>query len=183
MTTKTLSERLTDLVTSWQKRENELIDWLTGSKDGGPQSDGKYPLTTRNGDIRHVMSPAAVADMVSGPAAEAKDEANAAKMSAKTATTAAEDALSQANEAQLAQSGAENDANRAENARDEAENAESNVRTRTSKHFPDSQTMLIPNATTVAHIGDQSHGAFGWDDTYFYIHTTQGVKRIPLESI
>ena len=183
MTTKTLTERLTELVTTWQQRENELIDWLTGSKDGGPESDGKYPLTTRSGDVRHIMSPAAVADMVSGPAAKAEDEASAAKQSALTATKSAEDSLSYSQASEEARSAAQNDADRAERARSQAENAESNVRTRANKHFPNTKTFRVPNKTGKNALQDMDPGTFGWDDNYLYVRTTNSVKRIPLESI
>lgn len=184
MTTNTeLTEQLRDLVDKWQGRENELIDWLTGRVDGGPNGDGKYPLTTRNGDTRYVMCPEAVADMVSGPAADSLEYALQASSEASDASISAKDAREYLEQAKDAQEAAENAESRAQRSQEYAESSESNIRTRTRLHFPDTKTVRVPNQTSITSMNDADEGSIGWDNDYLYIKTNHGTKRVPLQSI
>lgn len=66
-----LAIQMESLVQAWSRREREYAAWNAGAPDGGPQGDGRYPLTDALGVVRLVLSPAALADGVSGPAATA----------------------------------------------------------------------------------------------------------------
>lgn len=178
-----LTEQLRDLVDKWQGRENELIDWLTGRADGGPNGDGKYPLTTRNGDTRYVMCPEAVADMVAGPAEESRQAASEADSHADDAHHFTNQAESHSNRAKDAQEAAENAESRAQRSQEYAESSESNIRTRTRLHFPDTKTVRVPNQTSITSMNDADEGSIGWDNDYLYVKTNHGTKRVPLQSI
>ena len=45
-----------------QMRDVEMTNWLSGTKDGGPNSDGRYPFTTVSGQQRLVPCPALLGD-------------------------------------------------------------------------------------------------------------------------
>lgn len=68
MSTSQLMAQVTALLSSWNEREREFRDWLAGTATGGPNGDGKYPLTNANGDTFLVDCPAKLADTVAGPA-------------------------------------------------------------------------------------------------------------------
>lgn len=80
-----LAAQITDLITKWGIREDQMHDWLGGTVDGGPNNDGKYPLTDAGGTTYLVECPALLADNVTGPTALAE----AAKVAAETARDAA----------------------------------------------------------------------------------------------
>nr|WP_175428721.1 pyocin knob domain-containing protein [Azospirillum argentinense] len=48
---------LMTMVGKWQTREDQYDDWLAGEPDGGPNGDGRYPLTDSKGATRLVTSP------------------------------------------------------------------------------------------------------------------------------
>jgi len=48
---------LMTMVAKWQTREDQYDDWVAGEPDGGPNGDGKYPLTDSKGVTRLVTSP------------------------------------------------------------------------------------------------------------------------------
>lgn len=89
-----LSAQMNDLIARWNVREDEFRAWLTGTSTGGPNGDGKYPLTDANGNVYNIASPAKLEDQVEGPAAlslaaqllaeAARDAAQAAQAAAKT---------------------------------------------------------------------------------------------------
>jgi hypothetical protein len=85
MSTSQLMAQVTALLSSWNEREREFRDWLAGTATGGPNGDGKYPLTNANGDTFLVDCPAKLADTVAGPAGVSLE-----------AQEAAEEALAQA---------------------------------------------------------------------------------------
>ena len=68
-----LADKISELVDRWNLREDEMIDWLNGTVDGGPNNDGTYPITDGQGTTTYVYAPAALEDTVDGPAGEAKD--------------------------------------------------------------------------------------------------------------
>ena len=68
-----LAKRISELIDRWNLREDEMLDWLSGTVDGGPSGDGKYPITDGQDETHHVLSPEALVDTVDGPAGEAKD--------------------------------------------------------------------------------------------------------------
>jgi hypothetical protein len=67
-----LAASITSLLTAWNAREAEFRAWLGGAVGGGSNSDGRYPLSDATGHSILVLSPAALADTVSGPAALAE---------------------------------------------------------------------------------------------------------------
>ncbi|WP_376967503.1 LamG-like jellyroll fold domain-containing protein (plasmid) [Azospirillum sp. A26] len=53
-----LAAEIAAMVAKWAVREDQYDDWLGGSPNGGPNADGKYPLTDSKGVTRLVESPA-----------------------------------------------------------------------------------------------------------------------------
>lgn len=53
-----LANEIAAMVAKWAVREDQYDDWLGGSPNGGPNADGKYPLTDSKGVTRLVESPA-----------------------------------------------------------------------------------------------------------------------------
>lgn len=53
-----LASEIAAMVAKWAVREDQYDDWLGGSPNGGPNADGKYPLTDSKGVTRLVESPA-----------------------------------------------------------------------------------------------------------------------------
>lgn len=68
VTNSNLGHRMTKVVDQWKTREDEITAWQGGTKTGGPNSDGKYPLTDPDGVTHLVYSPAAIADFAGGGA-------------------------------------------------------------------------------------------------------------------
>ena len=52
-----LAAQVTDLLGRWNATFDELSDWMTGTPDGGPNSDGRYPLTDSLGSTELFFSP------------------------------------------------------------------------------------------------------------------------------
>ncbi len=76
-----LAQQVSTLVDLWNQREREFRDWLGGTATGGPQGDGRYPLTNGLGVTSLVACPASLASTVTGPGASA----SAAKLAAEAA--------------------------------------------------------------------------------------------------
>jgi hypothetical protein len=99
-----LSAQIVELMTRWNAQQDQLADWLTGSPAGGPNSDGRYPLTNAEGETQLFLSLPAVINQVTGPAASAasaRDAASLASSLAQAAKVAAEAARDVAVTAQL----------------------------------------------------------------------------------
>lgn len=71
ITNAQLASQVSSLVSSWRAREAQYRAWIGGAADGGPEGDGRFPLTDGRGATYMVESPARLVDMVSGPAATA----------------------------------------------------------------------------------------------------------------
>ncbi|WRQ08265.1 hypothetical protein JDBV08_00490 [Mycobacterium phage jiawei] len=69
ITNAQLASQVSSLVSTWRSREAQYKAWIGGTADGGPEGDGRYPLTDGKGLTYMVESPARLRDMVSGPAA------------------------------------------------------------------------------------------------------------------
>lgn len=98
-----ITAQIVDLLTRWDARQDQLDDWLTGAPTGGPNGDGRYPLTNASGVTGLFLSLPSVIAQVAGPAAlagAARDDAEAAAALAQAAKAAAEFAKSAAEEAQ-----------------------------------------------------------------------------------
>lgn len=104
LTNAQLAERISDLIDLWRNREQEFQAWLAGVADGGPDGDGRYPLTDTLGVVRLTKSPARLEADVDGLVSSAlvyRDDSQAAASqaadSAAAAAASAADALAQRN--------------------------------------------------------------------------------------
>jgi hypothetical protein len=96
-----LSAQIVDLMTRWNAQQDQMADWLTGDPAGGPNGDGRYPLTNAEGETELFLSLPAILDQVSGPAAAAASAQQAAETAAalaEAARIAAQAAQSAAND-------------------------------------------------------------------------------------
>lgn len=100
-----LSAQLVDLMTRWNAQQDQFSDWLTGGPAGGPNGDGRYPLTNAEGVTEIFPSLPSILNQVSGPAANAL----AAQQAAETAAALAEAARIAAQAAQAAADGLRSD--------------------------------------------------------------------------
>ncbi|WP_242076583.1 tail fiber domain-containing protein [Brevundimonas diminuta] len=101
VTNSALAQQIADLIQSTEARDAKLRGWIGGSAIGGPNNDGRYPLSDALGQEHLLPSPARLTDMVTGPAAAAavaRDQALAAKSAVDLAANQTENnrALSQA---------------------------------------------------------------------------------------
>lgn len=87
----------TDVLTRWNEREAEFRNWQAGTATGGPNADGRYPLTNGSNETFLVACPAKLADTVSGPAVLSQ----AAQVAAEVAQAASVTASTQANNSRL----------------------------------------------------------------------------------
>lgn len=85
-----LSQQIIDLLAAWNEREAQFRAWLAGTSTGGPNSDGRYPLSDATGDTQLVDCPAKLADTVGGPAGLAEQARQLAE-TAKAQTFTARD--------------------------------------------------------------------------------------------
>lgn len=123
LTNAALAQKVNSLLTLWREREVQFREWLNGTVDGGPNGDGKYPLSDQLGHTQLVPSPAALADLVSGPAGAASDAADEAASSADAAASSAAAASTSASNAFNHETGALSAKDAAEVAQSAAENA------------------------------------------------------------
>lgn len=86
-TNSELAQQIADLITYWSTFNQEYSNWAGGAVDGGPSSDGLYPLTDWAGVESLVPCPAKLADDVSGYVGDASGHATAAAASAAAALT------------------------------------------------------------------------------------------------
>jgi len=82
-----LAQKISDLIDYWSSFNEEYSDWLGGAVDGGPSSDGEYPLTDYTGNETLVKSPSKLQDDVDNITSGATAQANAAAASAAAALT------------------------------------------------------------------------------------------------
>ena len=101
----------TEVLALWNEREAEFRNWQGGTADGGPNLDGRYPLTNGSNETYLVACPAKLADTVSGPAVLSE----AAQVAAEAAQVLAEAANTQATNSRVL---AENHKTAAQAARD-----------------------------------------------------------------
>jgi len=91
-----LAQKISNLIDYWSSFVQEYDNWLGGTVDGGPGSDGKYPLTNWAGVETLVDSPAKLADNVSGYVGLASASEAAAAASAAAAATSESNASTSA---------------------------------------------------------------------------------------
>ena len=91
-----LAGEIAAMVAKWAVREDQYDDWLGGSPNGGPNGDGKYPLTDSKGVTRLVESPARLLQLLDDGVVEhaaqiiaaIEDDVAAARQAATEATAA-----------------------------------------------------------------------------------------------
>jgi hypothetical protein len=83
-----LAAKVDNLIQRWSVREDEYQAWVGGAANGGPNADGKFPVTDPEGTVHMIESPAALAAMVTGPAGSV-NAALAAALVARDAAQAA----------------------------------------------------------------------------------------------
>lgn len=86
LTNSYLAGKLNTTTDYWIMFINQLRDWLAGEADGGPEDDGRYPLTNGLGVTFMVQCPAKLASTIEGPSADAV----AAQLAAEAAQEIAE---------------------------------------------------------------------------------------------
>lgn len=98
ITNAALALSMSDLIAHWQDVQDEFQAWINGTVGGGPNSNGKYPLTDYLNVVRLTTCPAQlVSDSSAIPGAAAS--ATAAAASATAAATSATTATTQASSA------------------------------------------------------------------------------------
>jgi len=122
-----IASQVSTLITSWQNREDQYRAWLGGVANGGPNGDGRYPLTDVMGTVHLTPCPAALSDTVGGPAAAAGAALAASIAARDVAATEAASSEAQRVLAEAARSAALTARDQALLARDGAQNAEANA--------------------------------------------------------
>jgi hypothetical protein len=84
---------MSSLIDNWRIYMGQLKDWLAGSPTGGPNGDGKYPLTDSSGTTYYVACPAAMEGTVAGTVGSAEAHAADALAASLVASGARVDAL------------------------------------------------------------------------------------------
>lgn len=119
ITNAALALSMSDLIAHWQDVQDEFQAWINGTVGGGPNSNGKYPLTDYLNVVHLTTCPAQlVSDSSAIPgaassAAAAASSATAAATSASTATTQASSASTSASTATTQASAASSSASAA----------------------------------------------------------------------
>lgn len=73
-----LAAQVTELLALQAARDTEFGEWIAGTAAGGPNSDGRYPLTNPSGTTQLLECPAKLADNVLGPTATAQSASDSA---------------------------------------------------------------------------------------------------------
>lgn len=105
-----LAARLSGVLGRWQANQDQFAAWLGGSATGGPEGDGRYPLTDALGDTRLLECPARLLVLVEGLVdavvasviADVEAHAAAAVAGGVAAETARDDAQTAQTQAQAA---------------------------------------------------------------------------------
>tara|TARA_B100001939_G_scaffold342295_1_gene353231 strand:- start:7644 stop:10190 length:2547 start_codon:yes stop_codon:yes gene_type:complete len=87
ITNAQLAKKISDLIEFFNSREAEFQTWLSGPAGGGDASDGKYPLTDFNGNVRYTKSPAQLEQDVSGLVSSAFSYKESAEIAASNAAS------------------------------------------------------------------------------------------------
>jgi len=123
-----LAQQLQTTITAWNANQAQFADWLGGVVEGGPNHDGRYPLTNALGVETLVSCPAAIIDAVSGPAAQAEIAKLAADASASASASSATSADASKVLAEAAKNAAITARVQAQTAQSNAANHEANAR-------------------------------------------------------
>jgi hypothetical protein len=123
ITNTALAQAMSDLIAHWQDFQDEHQAWLAGTVGGGPNSDGKYPLTDYLDVTTLVTCPAQLEEDVESLVAGAQGYADDAEASATAAAASAATATTQAGLAATARTNAETAETNAETAQAAAESA------------------------------------------------------------
>ncbi len=77
-----LAARMSELITRWRVYTDQMKDWLAGTPDGGPEGNGKYPLTDATGITYMILCPAAQEALVTSTVGGVGDNAERAEAAA-----------------------------------------------------------------------------------------------------
>lgn len=66
-----LATQVANALTRWNAELGQLADWLGGSPTGGPNLDGRYPLTNAESETELFLCLPALIDTINGPAGQA----------------------------------------------------------------------------------------------------------------
>jgi len=115
-----LAAQINALLQKWNAREAEFRDWLGGDATGGPNGDGKFPLTDASGRTILVPSPALLADTVEGPAGLSREAQVSSEAARDEARGHRDQAAADAAVANASRSAAQDAKNLAKQYRDDA---------------------------------------------------------------
>lgn len=87
-----LATQVANALTRWNEQLDQLAEWLAGDPSGGPNSDGRYPLTNASGETENFLCLPAVLDLVEGPAAQVTVIKSAVEALETAAAESSEDA-------------------------------------------------------------------------------------------
>lgn len=118
-----LSLKIEQFLFDRQQSLNQFSDWSAGTKTGGPNGDGKYPMTDRLGVTRMFACPELLAFGYEDSAAQAAAAATSATNAAASATSASSSATSATSSKNAAATSATNAATSATNAATSETNA------------------------------------------------------------
>lgn len=107
ITNASIALKLSNLITYWTDHVTEHKEWVAGVAGGGPNSDGKYPITDWYGVIYLIESPAQLEANVSGLVGSASTYSAAALAAQAAAEIAQADSIVQAALADVARQDAE----------------------------------------------------------------------------
>ncbi|WP_332625137.1 shufflon system plasmid conjugative transfer pilus tip adhesin PilV [Brevundimonas sp.] len=126
--TASTSQQIRDLIRKQNEQHIQLADWLGGTALGGPNADGRYPLSDGLGRTTLVPSPASFEDRVSGPSGQALDAMYASITARDNAHASELEATVQRQLAEAARGAAVDARNLAQEHRNHAGTHEANAR-------------------------------------------------------
>lgn len=148
-----LANRVQSAVDDFDRFALEVNDWVGGAANGGPYSDGRYPVSNSANVISYIPSPARLASMVEGPSANAVAALDAVYEIRALASDFANSASDDAGAAALSRVAAETAAAVAENSKNFAGGYAANAA------YWFTQTEAIGNSTVVANAAAHAIGA------------------------
>jgi hypothetical protein len=169
ITNTQLADAVSDLIASWQTFMDEHRAWLGGVVGGGPNSDGKYPLTDDLDVTVLVKAPAQlqadVTGMVSSASAYATAASASATAAAASATTASTQAGNAASSASAASTSASTASTQASNAASSATTASGQATAAAASATAAAASAAQAQAAAGALTDPNAHSVMTWNDT------------------
>lgn len=176
-TNAALASQVTDALLRWNSQLDQLADWLTGSPTGGPNLDGRYPLTNADGQEDLFLCLPAVINQVDGPAGTAEIAQAAAEAAASLAGQHSAQAALSRSLAEAAQAATQTLRDQTENFRTHVASEHAAVLFMRDEVEQYSQRHDLPLTE-----GDPgTAGQWAYDDYYFYMCVADNTwRRSPL---